>query len=490
MHASESHEITFSDITRTLWKHRARGAITAIVVVCAAAAYAVFMPPTWDSSQAIVVREDATRYLGAGTGGRSEQNAKNVQQTLQEMVHSRSLLRKALDRVGPPATANSLDPWPDDQAVAALNDAVTLTPPKGTELGASDVFYLRVRDKDRERSLRLTEAVYAELQKAFGELRATLAQSEIDELKKCAELSEANLAQATGRLSQIEKGAGVDLVALRMLHQSPTGDTHIYRELTGALDELRQTKATQSQNVAMLDMLKKAEKNPLVMAAAPKELLDCHPSLARLIRGLAESRLRTFAESSRLTEEHCDLKALRREEEAIREGIRQEVASAIEGVSAAQELTSVRYATLESLVDGLNQRLARLTEVRAEYSNLVSQVEYRRNLVEESQRNLAEARAAYSTATASSVLSRMDFAEGGLRPVSPSRAMIGLGGLFLGIVGGAGMVFLTAPIARREKRLSPESAADFTPVRRASRNGRRGIRARRPEPVAAGDNNH
>ena len=161
------------------------------------------------------------------------------------MVFSWSLLKNVLQELGPPQETDSADPWPSDKAVDSLRSVVSLTPPKGSEFGKSDVFYLKVRDRNRDRSLRLTETIYADLEKTFGQLQATIAQSEITELKESVTLAENNLAQATKRLSQIEKEAGIDLVALRMLHQSPTGDTYVFRELTSALDELRQTKATQ-----------------------------------------------------------------------------------------------------------------------------------------------------------------------------------------------------------------------------------------------------
>jgi hypothetical protein len=126
-----------------------------------------------------------------------------------------------------------------------------------------------------------------------------------------------------------------------------------------------------------------------------------------------------------------------------------------------------------------------LTDVRAEYSNLVNQVEHRRNLVEESQRTLAQARASFTGATASSVLSRMDQPDGGLYPVSASRTMIGLGGLLASVLGGVGIVFLTAPINRREDPLVSETAFMQTP-RPLRKAARRKVASRYAEPVAVG----
>ena len=487
MRTVQHRDIVFVDISRTLWRCRWRCVATMIVVLGITAAYAVLAPPAWMASQAVIVRNDATTQFGAMGRSREDSDVKNTQETLQEIVTSRSLLRNSLQRVGPAADASTED-WPSEEAIVELRRAVSLAPPKGMEFGKTAVFYLKVKDPDRDRALRLTEAIYVELGTAFGQLRAAMSQNAIVELQASVELTEANLTQATRRLAEVEKAAGVDLVALRMLHQSPVGDVPIYHTLASGLDELRRSREEQAQQTALLAMLRKAEVNPLLLLAAPKELLDCHSGLARLIQGLSESRLRSFAVASKLSEEHPEMAAIRREEANIRDGIRQELSTAIQGVSVAIELAATRRATLEKQVNELNQRLGRLTDIRAEYSNLAVQVEQRRSLVEESQRNLAQARAACAAATASSLLSRVDSPDGGLRPVSPSRAVTGLVGLLASVMAGFGVVLLTAPVGRREDAIWPsslhESGNSETPSRHT--NGERVISKRVPEPVLAG----
>jgi hypothetical protein len=459
-----------------------------IVVLGLTAVYVVFVPPSWVASQAIIVRNDATAEFGAAGRSREDEDVKNTQETLQEIVASRSLLRDSLQRVGPAASAAS-EPWPSEEAIVDLRRAVSLAPPKGMEFGKTALFYLKVKDPDRDRAIRLTEAIYAELGTAFGRLRAAMNQNAIAELRVSVTLTEANLAQATQRLAAVEKEAGVDLVALRMLHQSPAGEVPIYHTLASGLDELRRCRQDQAQQTALLGMLRKAEANPLLLLAAPKELIECHPGLARLIQGLSESQLRSFAGASKLSDEHPAMVALRREEANIREGIRQELSTAMQGVSAAVELQATRRADLEKQVDELNRRLGRLTDIRAEYSNLVAQVEQRRTLVEESQRKLAEARAACAAATTSSVLSRVDSPDGGLRPAGPSRAVIGLSGLLASVLVGFGVVFLTAPIGRRAdvalSSLPREAGNRETLPRRA--NSQRMISKPAAEPLLAGE---
>jgi polysaccharide biosynthesis transport protein len=488
MRPVQHRDLSISDAGRTIWRCRRRCAATMVIVLVLTAAYIIFAPPCWMASQAIIVRNDAAAQFGPTSRLHQDEDVKNTQQTLQEIVSSRSVLRNSLQCAGPP-TSGSTESWPSEEAIVELRRAVSLAPPKGMEFGKTAVFYLKVKDPDRDRAIRLTDAIYAELGKAFGQLRAAMNQNAISELKASATLTEANLDRATRRIAEVEKEAGVDLVALRMLHQSPVGDIPIFHTLSSGLDELRRLRQEQAQQTALLGMLRKAEVNPLLLAAAPRELMECHPGLSRLIQGLSESRLRSFAGASKLSDEHPEMISLRREETNIREGIRQELSTAIQGVSAAIELGATRRAALEKQVDELNRRLGRLTNIRAEYSNLVAQVEQRRNQVEQSQRNLAEARAACAAATTSSLLSRVDSPDGGLRPVSPSRALLGLSGVFASLLAAFGVVLLTAPIGRRE-----DSARASSPLRETGRyaapprhtTGERLISTRVAEPVLAG----
>jgi polysaccharide biosynthesis transport protein len=487
MRSAPRRDVAFPDAARTMWHYRWRCTATMIVVLGLTAGYLLLAPPSWMASQAIIVRNDATAQFGAAGRLREGEDVKTTQETLQEIASSRSVLRSSLQHVGPAANA-AAESWPTEKTIVELRRAVSLAPPKGMEFGKTAVFYLKVKDPDRDRAIQLTEAICEELGTAFGQLRAAMNQNAISELKASATLTEANLAHATRRLAEVEKEAGVDLAALRMLHQSPVGDVPIFHTLAGSLDELRRSRQEQAQQTELLVMLRKAKENPLLLSAAPKELLECHPGLARLIQGLSESRLRSFAGASKLSEQHPEMVALRREEANIREGIRQELSTAIQGVSAAMGLGATRRATLETQVNELNQRLGRLTDIRAEYSNLVAQVEQRRSQVEQTQRNLAAARAACAAATTSSLLSRVDAPDGGLRPVSPSRAVIAMSGVLASILAGFGVVLLTAPIGRREEAALPSLPREANNWEASPRRtgGARVITTRVPKPVLAG----
>lgn len=446
-----TRDITLQDIVRATWRHRLRWAATVVVVFGAAVVYAVKTPRTWEASQAIVVRDDSTGAQGTPGGVRREEDVKNRQQTLAELLVSRAVLERALKRAGPEGLGEETASWPTEEDVAGLRDAAALAPPKGSEFGKTDLFYLRVKDRDQHRALRMTDAIYQELQGAFCDLRAGVAKSAIVELSDTVTQAEGSLAQATLQLSEIEKQVGVDLAVLRVLHQSPGADTTLHRALTGTMEDLRQCRAAEQKHATMLDLLNKAKEDPLLLMAAPQDVLEYHPGLASLVEGLTKSRLQTAARAAKLTPEHPEMQAALREEAGIRDDIRRQLAVVIEGASAARALCAARRTALESHEAGLNERLKRLTDARASYSNLVAQVEQRRTLFDDAQRRLGQAKATLAAASTHSLLTRVEAADGGLGPVGPSRAKIALGGLFGGALAGFGVVLLTARVDRGDE---------------------------------------
>ncbi len=476
-----TREITLQDIVRTTWRHRLRWAATVVAVFGAAVFYAVKTPRTWEAAQAIVVRDDAAGAPGASGGVRREEDVKNRQQTLGELLVSHAVLERALKRAGPEGRGVPAASWPTEENIADLRDAASLVPPKGSEFGKTDLFYLRVKDRDRDRALRMTEAVYQELQESFCDLRAGVARSAIVELTDAAAQAEGELARATAQLAEIEKRVGVDLAVLRVLHQSPTADTTLYRSLTSIMDDLRQCRAAEQKHATMADLLNKAKGDPLLLLAAPQEVLEYHPGLASLVEGLTRSRLQVAARAAKLTEEHPEMQAALREEAGIREDIRRQLAVVIEGVSAARALCSARRTALESQQAELNERLKRITDARAGYSNLIAQVEQRRTLLDDAQRRLGQAKATLAAASANSLLTRVEAADGGLEPVGPSHAKIALAGLVGGVLAGFGVVLLTARVdggddARRPKFSRSRMRPPTPHCRKVPENGRARVR--------------
>ena len=228
------------DVFSLLRAYPLRWLVPLLAVAAAATAYSARRPATWEASQALMVRDEAN---GTDHPGRFRvlDDMKTVQDTILELVKGQSVLAGALREVGP-AAGPSTDPWPSDRDVAALEAAVKLTPPHGAEFGKTEVFYLQVQDANRDRAIALAAALSDQLKRRFEDLRDSTAQSVIDESSKSVAVSQAALTEATKRLAEMDAAAGPDLGELRILMDTPSGDSPLRRSITEMETELRGAK--------------------------------------------------------------------------------------------------------------------------------------------------------------------------------------------------------------------------------------------------------
>jgi uncharacterized protein involved in exopolysaccharide biosynthesis len=328
--------------------------------------------------------------------------------------------------------------------VAALRDEIRITPPKGTEFGKTEIFYLKVKDRQRSRAVVLAAAVARQLQVGLKQLRESKAQSMMDELNNSVELARADLTASTRKLAELEASVGADLGELRMLDLSATGDSDLRRVLTDIDQELRATEAAQQSNGELLRLLVAAQEDAGRLLATPNRLLESQPALKRLKDGLVDAQLRTAQLLSTMTLTHPQALAAKEAEREIGQHLHSELAIAIRGVELDLRLSDERRQTLSRQRQGINQRLDRLAKLRADYSRLVADVRHRTELTEKSQRDLAEARASLAGAHGSSLITLVDRPEIGGQPTDPSNNMVLLAGLGGGLLCGLGLVFLTA----------------------------------------------
>jgi hypothetical protein len=103
----------------------------------------------------------------------------------------------------------------------------------------------------------------------------------------------------------------------------------------------------------------------------------------------------------------------------------------------------------------MEERLARLAGLRARYSNLATEVRHTSELLQKSQKDLADARANQAAAQSASLITLLDEPVAGYRPTGPGSGEIVTGALLGGLLLGLGLVFLRAPLAQlRGRRIS------------------------------------
>jgi uncharacterized protein involved in exopolysaccharide biosynthesis len=414
-----------------------------VVVTLAAVVFALVRPATWQASQALIVRAEAANGREEpGQFGHADQ-MKAVQETILEVAKSRGVLEAALVEVGPPAGAD--DGWPTARNVEDLREKVELVSPKGTEFGSTELFYLNVKDRDRDRAIALAGAICDQVESRSQQIRDAKAKSMIDELGKAVSLAQADLDGSTAKLSGLEREVGADLAELRILSDSNTGDSALQRTAGEIRGELRQAQAAHQANQELLGVLEAAQDDASQLIATPNRLLESQPALQRLKNGLVDAQLQTAQLGGRMSDEHPLVEAAREAERGISRHLHDELAIAIRGLKIDLRLGAERLDMLQGQLADATGRLDRLAGLRATYANLVSETRHRTGLVEQAEQNLAHARASQASAATASLISRVDGPDAGSKPLGPGRAMICLIGLAGGLLAGFGVLMLTVP---------------------------------------------
>jgi uncharacterized protein involved in exopolysaccharide biosynthesis len=421
--------------------------LPAAFIAAAVGVYAILHTATWEASQALMVRNEASTSDRTPGKFNQPEEMKTVQETILEVVKSRTVLAAALRQVGPPATCKNPVDWPTDRDIDTVRKYVKLVPPKGAEFGKTEVFYLTVRAEDRARSVALNEAVFEQLQTQFQLLRDSKAQSMIGELTKTVHLAKADLDEATAALASTEHHVGSDLAELRSMQEMASSDSALRRSGEEIRGQLRENAATEKTNQELLAVLTKAQDDPGRLVATPNRLLDSHPSLRRFKDGLVDAQLHTATLLGTMAVSHPRVQAAKEAEEEIGRHLHNELALARRGVEVELGVIAGRGRLLEEQLAKTNERLERLAKVRASYSNEVAATKNRAVLLERAEQNLAEARAARASAKAASLISRIDTPDAGIHPIGPGRTVIALSGIVGGLLAGFGVVFLAAPAA-------------------------------------------
>lgn len=450
---------TLFDFLRALRQRRWLWLAPAVLLTATAAALAFLQPKMWEASQALTVRQEAVGF-DQGNGRFSDlTEMKTAQETVLELARSKDVLRASLAQLGPPAQQRSSGIWPPATEVEDFRDRLQMTPAKGAEFGATEVFYIKVRDRSRDRAVALVGALCDQVEQHYQRLRNAKAQSMIDELERAESLAAKELADATNQLTTFERRVGADLAELRILNTLSSGSSDIRQELVAVDNDLRRYEAEKERNRQLLAVLEAAGRDPSQIIATPNSLLDSQPALRRLKDGLVDAQLRSAQLVGTMTEEHPSVRSARQAEAATHRHLRQELKVAVEGVRIDLKLNANRVAALgQQLADG-RQRLGRLAGFRAEYGNLVASAQNRLELLERARRDLAEVRASRAAAHSASRIGRIGQPDGGSRPVGPGRATVTLAGAAGGLLTGFGLVwFVTFP------QLPP--AADAAPRRR------------------------
>lgn len=437
-----------------LRRYRHRWLLPALVIGGLSGLYAALKHDRWEASQTVTVRNEAAPSELKPGEFVLEDKMKATQETLLEIARSRPVLAAALADVGPTQNRRRPAPWPSEDDVDDLQDVLKVAPPKGAEFGKTEIFYIKVRDRERERAVRLADRLCVHLEESFGQLRDSRAGGMIAELSEIVSLSSDELDRAKQRLAEMEKEIGSNLVELRMLEQSPAGVSELNRELTEAENEVRQACTRQSVNRSILKLLRDAQQDPRLLVTAPNTLFEAQPNLKRLADGLVDVQLKTSSLLGVMVEGHPQVVASRQAEEMVRQKIFSELSFSLHAIEAENQLADGRVEYLEKQLADMRRRMSEVAVLRVEYASLNSDVAHRRTLLETAERQLADVHATQAVARKYSLIDRIGTPDTGSHPVGPGRLTIALLGIGGGLITGLGILVLTMPVPHSVQRLS------------------------------------
>ena len=438
--------IPFDRIACHFWQYRLRWTIPAAVVFTLVFFVALFSTPTWQAYQAVLVRDEAAGGITRPGRFDNPDEMKTLQETIMELVKSRPVIEGALKRVGPTTSAGRSANWPSPRDIEKTRKSISLSAPNGAEFGKTEVFYLSVDAKSRERAIELTQAIYSELEKQMAKVRDDRANSLVAELAKTTTLAESDLNRVVTQLSAIESRVGNDLAELRVLNESSAGESNVRRTIVEVENEIRQADLAYDANIELVILLLQAKIQPSRLVATPNRLLESQPGIRRLKEGLIDAQLATSRLMGRMSNDHPSVKSARYAEDEVKRRLHQELDVAISGMKVELRLSRSHRNSLYAKRGELHGRMNAIAGERATYHNLLTEVANRREIVSNANRELAEARATQAAANAASLITAIDAPQTGLYPVSLGRTKMVLFGAFGALAFGFGIVALTTNV--------------------------------------------
>lgn len=407
-------------------------------LLCGAAAFVLSLASArhWEAVQAVVVRQDAVASRERPGKFADLYEMRTVQETILELARSRQVVAStvaAVDGVDPQMlTAEDLDEF---------RSRMRMTPPGGAEFGKTELFYLSVEDADRHRALGLVGKLCEQLDRRLRDLRAEQARGMIAEIVGQLAAAKESLSAETAKLAEFEAQIGADLGELRMLHSAWSGQSDLRQRYVDLGSDLRRAQQAVQESERLLELLATSADDPNQLASLPNSLISAQPTLRRLKDGLVDAQLRTSRLQGARSAEHPRVVAAVEAEASMRRDLVQEIIAARHAAEAELHLRKSRLEAAAEQLRSMEQRLARLAEQRAQYSNLVASSESSQASVDQLRSRLAEAEALLAATETSSVLNLVDSPETGPSPNGPSRAVMLLAGLLGGLTIGAGLVF-------------------------------------------------
>ncbi len=436
-----------SEIVATLLKHRKLILIPTILCTLVAGWYAM-KPKSWQASQSLVVRDDLIGESFKPGRFESLDSMKTAQETILHMAREPSVVRQALEAIGPPSgkDANWLDGDRGVSAVESAQDAISIVAPNGAEFGKTEVIVLQVKASSRERAGKLVTALLDKTESNLRTMRSKRLESMESELKQSLDLAEEDYMLFANELKELEHKIGPDLPTLLNM----VNDSNASNDFQVALENIRTARRTAQAQLDIttkhLEILRATIDSPQQLVAAPNDLLQSQPALKRLKDGIVDLQLKFSEFSGRFRDAHPKYFEMQMALAEAKRQLFEELQVAVRGLESQHAVQSQQIQRLNDEEKEQQERLVRLTNNRADYATLASQAKKRNEEHAKTRAEYSEIKSLGQAAQTVNLMTRLEapFISG--KALGPGRTTILGSGTLGGILIGLGLVmFFSAP---------------------------------------------
>ncbi|MGQ9563500.1 MAG: GumC family protein [Thermogutta sp.] len=414
-----------------MMEHRVRTSLTVgIIVFLAIAAYGIFKPSQWEANQPLVVRAEALE--GSNLPGRfdSDQQRRQVLDTLVAVLHSHPVLETTLREAGleKPGRGFSFFRGSD---IERLQRSLRVVPPSDTDFGTTDLIYLKVRDSKPERAIHLAQVLVKQADYHLRQILRAKAQATLQELTLAEKNAMEGLQTLTKELQSIEAQLGLDGLTLRSYEEKldETSLRAAINDLEDKLAELDSQILTANELIRLLHQITvQTEK----LCTIPSTLLENYPTLSHFQQSLREAEVKLIELRGQYGDDHPKMIAAQLALRDLAERLRDEIPTVIQTIENEQKVQLAQKQLLEERRQAEETRLAAILAMLPRYRELTTQVRSQWEAVRSTQQRLVIARAAAAAAESAELITPIEPPRTGNRPVGPEKITIAAGGLVFG----------------------------------------------------------
>ena len=436
-------QVNLAEVWRTLSQYRWRIAACVASFVGLAACVAMITPWTWRASMTVWLVPQTIEQHQQGEFNYDADRQLSVQlENFRQVALSDEVLGEILKQAAKLAPRRIAG---KTESVRSLRQQIDIRAPKGAEFGKSEIFQVRVIDRDPDRALAVAETFRDVSQKRYKELYLQKAESLTNQAREAADGARAASSAAQRELRRFELKAGSDLHDLRVLAGRQSADVLLKKALVSVQDERQKIEGAVRERQKRLAALQQAVAGmtDATLTAMPTHLFAENDFLQPARTQVTNLTARLATLESRFTRQYPEVQAVRRELADARRRFRRALTSFMSSLDADLAARGERLTYLIKQEREGRERLERLERMRTAYTSSADAVERSLQHLRVTERRLAEAAELQARSRRARLLIFVDPPKVEDQPVSPKRRNHVLAGLGLGLVAGVGLAMVS-----------------------------------------------